>query len=116
MSLNLLPIAMDEFLQADDEVLITVAEHHANIVPWHLLAERKGIKVIAAPVRKMAVLICPSLNSALQSVPELSPFRMFRTCWAQSSTFRRLPRWRIMQGLSVLLMAVRCGAYAGRCA
>ena len=34
MSLNLLAHCYgDEFLQADDEVLITVAEHHANIVP-----------------------------------------------------------------------------------
>jgi len=53
MSLNLLAHCYgDSFLQEDDEVLITVAEHHANIVPWHLLAQRKGIKVIAAPVEK----------------------------------------------------------------
>ncbi len=31
-----------------DEVVITVAEHHANIVPWQLLAEERGIVVKAA--------------------------------------------------------------------
>ena len=31
-------------------MLITVAEHHANIVPWHLLGERVGSRTIAAPV------------------------------------------------------------------
>ncbi len=51
MSLNMLAHCYgDSVLQAGDEVLITVAEHHANIVPWHLLATRKGVKVVAAPV------------------------------------------------------------------
>jgi len=38
------------FLQAGDEVIITVLEHHANIVPWHLLRERTGIVIKAVPV------------------------------------------------------------------
>ena len=35
-------------LDAGDEVVITVAEHHANIVPWQLLAKERGIVVKAA--------------------------------------------------------------------
>lgn len=34
-------------LKAGDEVVITVAEHHANIVPWQLLAQESGIVVKA---------------------------------------------------------------------
>lgn len=30
-------------LQPGDEILLSVAEHHANIVPWHFLRERQGI-------------------------------------------------------------------------
>ncbi|AEM40785.1 cysteine desulfurase [Ketogulonicigenium vulgare] len=30
-------------LQAGDEIVLTVAEHHANIVPWHFLRERQGV-------------------------------------------------------------------------
>ena len=37
-------------LREDDEVLISVADHHANIVPWHLLGGRVGSKTVAAPV------------------------------------------------------------------
>ena len=37
-------------LGEDDEVLISVADHHANIVPWHLLGDRVGSKTVAAPV------------------------------------------------------------------
>ncbi len=35
-------------LREGDEVVITVAEHHANIVPWQLLAEERGVVVKAA--------------------------------------------------------------------
>lgn len=38
------------FLRPGDEVLITEMEHHANIVPWQLLRDRIGIKLVVAPV------------------------------------------------------------------
>jgi cysteine desulfurase/selenocysteine lyase len=38
------------FLRAGDEVLVTGMEHHANIVPWQLLAEQTGAVLRAAPV------------------------------------------------------------------
>jgi cysteine desulfurase/selenocysteine lyase len=39
-----------KFLGAGDEVLITELEHHADIVPWQLLRERTGLKLVAAPI------------------------------------------------------------------
>lgn len=30
-------------LQAGDEIILSVMEHHANIVPWHFLVERQGV-------------------------------------------------------------------------
>ncbi len=33
-----------------DEILVTEMEHHANIVPWQLVAERVGARVVAAPI------------------------------------------------------------------
>lgn len=32
-------------LQAGDEIVLTVMEHHANIVPWHFLRERQGVVI-----------------------------------------------------------------------
>jgi len=34
-------------LQAGDEIIVSVAEHHANLVPWHLVAERTGAVIRA---------------------------------------------------------------------
>jgi cysteine desulfurase/selenocysteine lyase len=38
------------FLKSGDEVLITEMEHHANIVPWQMLRDRVGIKLVVAPI------------------------------------------------------------------
>jgi cysteine desulfurase/selenocysteine lyase len=37
-------------LKAGDEILITHLEHHANIVPWQLLCEQTGARLIVAPM------------------------------------------------------------------
>jgi len=38
------------FLKAGDEILITELEHHSNIVPWQMLRDRLGIKLVVAPI------------------------------------------------------------------
>jgi len=37
-------------LQAGDEVLVTAMEHHSNIVPWQLLCEAVGARLVVAPM------------------------------------------------------------------
>lgn len=50
-SLNLVATSFGEtFLQEGDEVLLTVMEHHSDIVPWQLLRERKGIVIKVIPM------------------------------------------------------------------
>jgi cysteine desulfurase/selenocysteine lyase len=50
-AINLVAASFGEaFLKEGDEVLITGLEHHANIVPWQFLRERKGIILKVAPV------------------------------------------------------------------
>ena len=38
------------FLAQGDEVLLTELEHHANIVPWQLVRERIGLKLVVVPI------------------------------------------------------------------
>src|SRR6201984_3556607 len=37
-------------IKAGDKILLTEMEHHSNIVPWQLLAERTGAKLIYFPI------------------------------------------------------------------
>lgn len=39
-----------KFLEPGDEVVISIMEHHANIVPWQMLRDEKGLVLKAAPV------------------------------------------------------------------
>ncbi|WP_393971686.1 aminotransferase class V-fold PLP-dependent enzyme [Oxyplasma meridianum] len=50
-ALNLLSYTLGRNLSAGDEVLISIMEHHSNIVPWQFL-EEKGIKVIYTDITK----------------------------------------------------------------
>lgn len=56
-SLNLMATAYGEaFLNEGDEVIVSVMEHHSNIVPWQMLRERKGIVLKVAPMTDEGVL------------------------------------------------------------
>ncbi|WP_138429664.1 cysteine desulfurase [Fodinibius saliphilus] len=46
-----------QFIEKGDEILISEIEHHANIVPWQIIAEQKGAKVVVAPVNDAGELI-----------------------------------------------------------
>lgn len=57
-SINLLASCFgDAFMNEGDEVIVSVMEHHSNIVPWQLLAERKGIKLRVIPMTDSGVLM-----------------------------------------------------------
>jgi cysteine desulfurase/selenocysteine lyase len=50
-SINLVAASFGQRLGAGDEVLITALEHHSNIVPWQLLCERTGARLVVTPIR-----------------------------------------------------------------
>ncbi len=45
-AINLVANGLTEKLKPGDEILLSQMEHHANIVPWQILAERTGAKVV----------------------------------------------------------------------
>lgn len=49
-AINLVASSYGELLQAGDEIILTIMEHHSNIVPWQLLQGRKGIVIKVVPI------------------------------------------------------------------
>ena len=49
-AVNLVAWSWGERLQAGDEILTTEMEHHANIVPWYMLCQRKGCVLRYIPI------------------------------------------------------------------
>lgn len=57
-SINLVAQAFgDMYVKAGDEVLISHMEHHSNIVPWQMLCERSGARLLVAPISDAGELI-----------------------------------------------------------
>jgi len=52
-------------LQPGDEVLITGMEHHANIVPWQVLCQEKGVKLRVAPISDAGELLLEEFEKRL---------------------------------------------------
>ena len=72
-SINLVAQAWGgKFIREGDVILLTVMEHHSNLVPWQLLAERKGARLRFLPVRDEGTLDVDQLSSLL--TPEVKLF------------------------------------------
>lgn len=49
-SINLVAHAFGDMLQPGDEVVLSLAEHHSNFVPWQMLRERRGVVLRLLPL------------------------------------------------------------------
>lgn len=49
-AINLVASSFGSFFENGDEVILTVMEHHANIVPWQLLGSRKRVTLRVVPI------------------------------------------------------------------
>ena len=57
----------DECMSAGDEVIVSVMEHHSNIVPWQLVAERKGAEIRVLPFDEEGRLMTERLPALLDA-------------------------------------------------
>ena len=63
--INLVATCLTPFLKAGDEILVLTTEHHSNIVPWQLLAERIGAVVRPIPVDKEGMILMEDFKAML---------------------------------------------------
>ena len=65
-AINLVAYSWGEMnVDAGDEIVISEMEHHANIVPWQILCERKGARLRVAPIDDDGVLDRDALRDLL---------------------------------------------------
>jgi len=65
-SINLVAHSFSErYLEEGDEILVSEIEHHANIVPWQMAAEKHGAKVRVIPVNDRGELIWDEFEALL---------------------------------------------------
>ena len=65
-SINLVAFSFGEaFINAGDEVIVTEMEHHANIVPWQMMCERRGAVLKVLPFKDNGELQIELLDSLI---------------------------------------------------
>lgn len=63
--INLVAHGFASFVKAGDEVMVSAMEHHSNIVPWQMLCERVGAKLVVIPMNEKGELIMEEYEKLL---------------------------------------------------
>lgn len=64
-AINLVAAGLSESLAPGDEIVISALEHHANIVPWHFLREKKGAIIRVVPIDAKGALDMDALEKTI---------------------------------------------------
>ena len=63
--INLVATCLTPFVKAGEEILVLTTEHHSNIVPWQLLAQRTGAVVRPIPVDQEGMIVMEDFKAML---------------------------------------------------
>ena len=65
-SINLVAFSFGEaFVSEGDEIIVSEAEHHSNIVPWQMICQRKGVVLKVLPVDDSGYLMLDELDNLI---------------------------------------------------
>ncbi len=73
-SINLVARGLEDHVKAGDEILVTVAEHHSNLVPWQALAKRHGARVRVLPLTRVGKFDHAAYHFALNGRTKIVAF------------------------------------------
>ncbi len=94
-------------LQAGDRVLLTEMEHHANIVPWHMLSDRQGVVLDFTPVTDDGKLDLQAYQDLLLKGPKLVSFTHMSNVLGTINPVEELTRMAHDAGALVLIDAAQ---------
>lgn len=73
-SINLVASSLGEMVAEGSEVILTVMEHHANIVPWQLLQKRKGLTIRVVDINPLGELDLEQYRSQFNDRTAIASF------------------------------------------
>ena len=65
--INLVANGFASILKPNDEVMVSALEHHSNIVPWQMLCEKTGAKLVVIPMNENGELIMSEYDRLLSN-------------------------------------------------
>lgn len=107
-SINLLAHSLGESgLLPGNEIVISEMEHHANIVPWQMLANRKGFKLRVAPIDGNGVLLMDEFEKLIGSNTGLVAIAHVSNVMGTVNPIRRIIDIAHSKGVPVMIDAAQ---------
>lgn len=103
-SINLVASSYGQaFVQPGDEIIVSVMEHHSNIVPWQLMAGRTGAVLRAVPVTEIGELDLDAFESLLNPKTRLVALSWVSNALGTVNPVKRIAEIAHARGIPVLL-------------
>lgn len=107
-AINLLAFSFGEtYCKSGDEIVITAMEHHANIVPWQMLCERKSMKLRVAPINDRGELLVDELYKLLNSKTKLVAIAHVSNVMGTVNPIEEIIEHAHSQGIPILVDAAQ---------
>lgn len=90
-------------LKPGDEILLTALEHHANIVPWQLVAEQTGAVIKVTPMDRRGVIELDAFAAALTGRTKIAAFAHVSNALGTVLPVREMTRLAHQRGAVVLI-------------
>ena len=94
-------------LSAGDEILISTLEHHANIVPWQMLAQRSGAKLVVIPCDENGVLDQNAFTNLLSAKTKIFALTWISNAFGTVNPVREMTAAAKKHGAIVLIDAAQ---------
>jgi len=98
-------------VKADDEILITELEHHSNIVPWQLLCEQTGSKLVVAPINERGEVILEKFERLLSPRTKLAAVSHLSNALGTINPVKKMIDLAHQAGAKVLLDGAQAAAH-----
>ncbi len=86
-----------------DEIVLSIMEHHSNIVPWHFIRERQGAKLVWAPVDEEGVFHLDAFEKCLTERTKLIAITHMSNVLGTVVPIREICRIARERGIKVLV-------------
>jgi cysteine desulfurase / selenocysteine lyase len=86
-----------------DEILVSIMEHHSNIVPWHFIRERQGAKLVFSPVDDEGVFLLDEFEKRLTDRTKLVAITHMSNMLGTVTPIKAIVRLAHARGIPVLV-------------
>ncbi len=111
-SVNLVAFSFGEsFIHEGDEIIVSEMEHHSNIVPWQLLAGRKGAKIIMLPIDNNGRLLIEQLDTLITERTRLIAVTHVSNVLGTRNPIQEIARIAHSKGVRILVDGAQAAAH-----